>query len=139
MSIPMTPEQIADLDGRVCQLPVIKRLEENDASIIHALDSIKEDMDSRFEKGARRMDGIEDELKSLKTMISEGDRKRDEQHANIMNKMDQKENERLKEELLRAIESKRAQDNRIWDVTKIVIGGALTILIGAYMVVTGIK
>lgn len=70
----MTPQQEA-LNGQVCELDVIKELKEKDAEIIEDLEGLKtgqENIEKRLDKGAERMDGIEDELKDLKGALING-------------------------------------------------------------------
>lgn len=74
----MTPQQEA-LNGQVCELDVIKELQDKDQEIIEDLEGLKKGQSSiekRLDKGAERMDGIEgevkqvkDEIKSLKDML----------------------------------------------------------------------
>ena len=70
----MTPQQEA-LNGQVCELDVIKELKEKDAEIIEDLEGLKtgqENIEKRLDKGAERMDGIEDELRDLKGALING-------------------------------------------------------------------
>jgi len=70
----MTPQQEA-LQAQVCELPVIKELKENDSILFNELEQLKEGqlgMNNRLDKGAERMDGIEDELKKLGDAMKDG-------------------------------------------------------------------
>ena len=74
----MTPDQEA-LNNRIIELPVIVELREKDGEIIDDLEGLKEGqkklseyVHNGFTKGTRRMDGIEDELKSLKDEFQRG-------------------------------------------------------------------
>lgn len=70
----MTPQEEA-LNGQVCNLDVIKDLQAKDDEIIEDLEGLKdgqEDINSRLDKGAVRMDGIEDELKKLSDTVKDG-------------------------------------------------------------------
>jgi len=70
----MTPQQ-EQLQAQVCELPVIKELKENDSILFNELEQLREGqlgMNKRLDKGAERMDGIEDELRSLKDTLRDG-------------------------------------------------------------------
>jgi archaellum component FlaC len=71
----LSPEQVA-LNGRVTELPVIIGLHEKNKKIIDDLEGLKEGqtildrkVETGFEKGRKRMDGIEGELREVKDEV----------------------------------------------------------------------
>lgn len=63
----MTPQQEA-LHNQICELPVIKKLEENDSILFNELELLKEGQDGisdRLDKGAEKMNALETGLHSL--------------------------------------------------------------------------
>lgn len=65
---PLTEPQIQELNGHVEKLPVVVELKENNRQLLEG----QQDIEKRLDKGAERMDGIEDELKSLKDALTSG-------------------------------------------------------------------
>ena len=114
----MTAQQEA-LHLQVCELPIIKELKENDSILFNELEQLKEgqnSMNSRLDKGAERMDGIEGELKDLKSELKEGIK------SVISEIKDQKLSE-LKNEL----KDRKSNDSNLKnDILKIVIVAVLT-------------
>ena len=69
----LTPEQIAAQDDQIKQLPTIKKLEQSDQEIIRDLEGLQngqmildKKVEVGFEKGRKRMDGIEGEMREIK-------------------------------------------------------------------------
>ena len=69
----LTPEQIAAHDDQIKQLPTIQKLEQSDQEIIKDLEGLQngqmildKKVEVGFEKGRKRMDGIEGEMRELK-------------------------------------------------------------------------
>jgi len=67
----LTPQQ-EQLNNQICELPVIKDLQENDKTFYQELEKFEKLVEDRFDKGSERMDGIEDELKKLSDTIRNG-------------------------------------------------------------------
>ena len=65
---PLTAPQIQELNGHVESLPIVLQLKENDFKLLEG----QQDIEKRLDKGAERMDGIEDELRSLKDALTSG-------------------------------------------------------------------
>jgi len=65
---PLSEPQIKELNGHVEKLPVVMELKENNRQLLEG----QQDIEKRLDKGAERMDGIEDELKSLKDALTNG-------------------------------------------------------------------
>jgi len=65
---PLNEQQKLELNGHVEKLPIIEQLQENDEQLLKG----QQDIEDRLDKGAKRMDGIEGELKSLKEEFQKG-------------------------------------------------------------------
>ena len=65
---PLTPQQRAELNNHVEGLPIVEELKKNDERLLEG----QKDIEERLDKGAKRMDGIEGELKSLKEEFQKG-------------------------------------------------------------------
>ena len=130
------PEQIAALDNQLGQTETVKKhnsdindLKENDEEIIKDLEGLKDgqhNINVRLEKGDNRMDGIEQ-------MIRDGDKRRDEQHADVINKIDAKEMGELKAEIRKRNEKDEKDEAKKWDLAKIFLASAVTAVV-AYVV-----
>ena len=118
----LTDEQKHTMNHQVKQLPVIQELQEQDKQIMDKLNGLEtgqEDIEERLDKGAKRMDGIEGELKEVKAMLRESDTKRDQQHEKIIDKISEKETEKLKSDIRGMMADKKTTEGRIWDILKI--------------------
>lgn len=142
--------QIAALDEQIKQTETVKLLQSRDEEIVEDLNDLKEGqiqlndkVETGFEKGRIRMDGIEGEMKTIKDMILEGDKKRDEQHGAILHKITDNEIARLEKQLNKRDSELEKKDSRIWDAAKIVLTAILsivtTIVITMYLVGIGVK
>lgn len=77
----MTPQQEA-LQNQVIELPVIKKLQESDETLYSECVKLEEgqkhleegqnNINNRLDKGAERMDGMEQEMKSIKDALTSG-------------------------------------------------------------------
>ena len=65
---PLTEQQKQELNGHVEKLPIVEQLKDNDEQLLRG----QQDIEERLDKGAKRMDGIEGELKSLKEEFQKG-------------------------------------------------------------------
>ena len=65
---PLNEQQRVELNGHVEKLPIIEQLIVNDEKLLEG----QQDIEERLDKGAKRMDGIEDELRSLKEEFQRG-------------------------------------------------------------------
>lgn len=65
---PLTEQQRQELNGHVEKLPIVEQLKDNDEQLLKG----QQDIEDRLDKGAKRMDGIEGELKSLKEEFQKG-------------------------------------------------------------------
>lgn len=65
---PLTEQQRQELNGHVEKLPIVEQLKDNDEQLLRG----QQDIEERLDKGAKRMDGIEGELKSLKEEFQKG-------------------------------------------------------------------
>jgi len=65
---PLNEQQKIELNGHVEKLPIIEQLQEKDEQLLRG----KQEIEDRLDKGAKRMDGIEGELKSLKEEFQKG-------------------------------------------------------------------
>jgi len=65
---PLSEPQMQELNGHVEKLPIIEQLQENDKQLLEG----QQDIEDRLDKGAKRMDGIEDELKRLGDALKDG-------------------------------------------------------------------
>jgi len=64
----LTEQQRQELNGHVEKLPIVEQLKDNDEQLLRG----QQDIEERLDKGAKRMDGIEGELKSLKEEFQKG-------------------------------------------------------------------
>jgi len=64
----ITEQQRQELNGHVEKLPIVEQLKDNDEQLLRG----QQDIEERLDKGAKRMDGIEGELKSLKEEFQKG-------------------------------------------------------------------
>ncbi len=132
----LTPEQIAALDMQIVQTESykehkaeIEQLKANDAAVMDKLGLLEkgqEEIEERLDKGGERMDGIE-------KMIRDGDKRRDEQHADVINKIDAKEMGELKAEIRKRNEKDEKDEAKKWDLAKIFLASAVTAVV-AYVV-----
>ena len=116
----MTPQEEA-LNGQVCNLDVIKDLQAKDDEIIEDLEGLKdgqEDINSRLDKGAVRMDGIEDELKDLKGELISG-------LKNVISEVRDQKLSELKNELKDRKSSDHSLKNDIIKIGIVTVIGAL--------------
>jgi len=116
----MTPQQEA-LNGQVCELPVIKDLQAKDEEIINDLEGLKEgqqNIEMRLDKGAERMDGIEGELKDLKTELIHG-------LKNVISEVRDQKLAELKNELKDRKTSDSSLKNDIIKIVVVTVIGAL--------------
>lgn len=137
---------IVEIDEQIKQTDTIKELQERDEEIVKDLEGLKEGqekinekVDTGFEKGRKRMDGIEGDLKNLTQMLTNSDKKRDEQHGAILNKITDNEIVRLEKKLAERDKLIEKKDTKDWDVTKIILGGISLIVVTAYLVGVGLK
>ncbi len=132
----LTPEQIAALDMQIVQTESYKehkaeidQLKANDVAVMEKLGSLEkgqEEIEERLDDGKIRMDGIEQ-------MIRDGDKRRDEQHSDVINKIDAKEMGELKAEIRKRNEKDEKDEAKKWDLAKIFLASAVTAVI-AYIV-----
>ncbi len=107
----------------------IEQLKANDAAVMDKLGLLEkgqEEIEERLDKGGERMDGIE-------KMIRDGDKRRDEQHADVINKIDAKEMGELKAEIRKRNEKDETDEVKKWDLVKIFLASAVTAVV-AYVV-----
>ena len=118
---------------------VLNKLEVHDVSIKDLQDTTKKlstDIDDsiryydkRFEKGTKRMDNIENQIKSLSDLVVKGDENRKRNHKQVMDKLDSEKEKNLLEKLKErdlefsklqkeVTERKKKRDQRIWEVLK---------------------
>jgi len=64
----LTQQQIQELNGHVESLPVVEQLKHNDEQLLQG----QQDIEDRLDKGATRMDGIEDEVRKLSDTLKDG-------------------------------------------------------------------
>ncbi len=135
----MTPEQVAELDKGFRETEVYTEIKDVEAEIIKDLDGLAEGqeklnskVDEGFEKGRIRMDGIE-------KMILDSDKKRDEQHNEVLNKITDNEITRLSKKLEEKDSKIASQEAKKWDLTR----GAAIVLFGVvaavFLYLMGVK
>ena len=102
----LTEQQIHELNGHVEKLPIVCQLKENDEKLLKG----QEDIEKRLDKGAERMDGIEGELRDLKTELIHGlknviDEVRDQKLSELKNELkDRKTSDHsLKNDLIKIV------------------------------------
>jgi len=138
--------EIAAIDEQIKQTDTVKLLQERDEEIVKDLEGLKEGqekinekVDIGFEKGRKRMDGIEGELKDVKRMLVDSGKKRDEQHTAILNKITDNEIVRLEKKLGEREKQIEKKDSKEWELAKIILTAVISIVITIYLVGTGIK
>lgn len=143
---PLNEQQKLELNSVCSELPFVQELKAKDEEIIEDLEGLKkgqaqldQKVETGFEKGRKRMDGIEGELKEVKQSL---DGLKDviiKQHEEIKSKITDNEISRLKtalDERDKAIEKK---DGRAWEVIKIGLTAVASIIVTYYLVVSGLK
>ncbi len=128
----LTPEQIAALDMQIVQTESykehkaeIEQLKKNDAAVMDKLGLLEkgqEEIEERLDKGGERMDGIE-------KMIRDGDKRRDEQHTDVINKIDAKEMGELKAEIRQRHEKEEKDEAKKWDLAKIFLASIVAAIV----------
>jgi len=137
---------IEQLDSQIKQTDTVKSLHDRDDEIVKDLEDLKDGqtklndkVDIGFEKGRKRMDGLEDKVETLTKMMIDRDKKSDEQHNAVLNKITDNEMVRMGkmiEDRDKAIEKK---DSRLWEIGKIVLTATGSIVATAYLFSLGIK
>ena len=137
---------IAELDTQIKQTDTVKSLHERYDEIVKDLEDLKEGqnrldnkVDTGFDKGRKRMDGLEDKVETLTKMVVDRDKKSDEQHAMVLKTITDNEMVRMGkmiEDRDKAIEKK---DSRLWEMGKIVLTATGSIVATAYLFSLGIK
>ena len=137
---------IEALDTQIKQTDTVKSLHERDDEIVKDLEDLKEGqnrldnkVDAGFDKGRKRMDGLEDKVETLTKMVIDRDKKSDEQHAMVLKTITDNEMVRMGkmiEDRDKAIEKK---DSRLWEMGKIVLTATGSIVATAYLFSLGIK
>jgi len=124
----LTKEQIEDLEGKISQLPTIKKHDDDITEIIGDLEGLKEGQ-TNMKADIRALDTkVDDMAKSLKDDIKE-------LGYNIAKKIDDKEMGELKTEI-RTLKKKEEQDEaKKWDLVKIVSAA----IVGVVVTFLGIK
>lgn len=137
---------IEALDNQLKETDTIKKLQAADVEILDDLEGLRqgqkdlnEKVETGFEKGKKRMDGIEDKVDKIEKMLIESDKKRDEQHAQILNKITDNEITRLQKSLDERDRQIEKKDGRTWEVAKILFTAIVSVVITAYLVSTGLK
>lgn len=103
----LTEQQKQELNGHIESLPVVEQLKLNDEQLLKG----QQDIEGRLDKGAERMDGIEDELKDLKGELISG-------LKNVISEVRDQKLSELKNEL----KDRKSSDNTLKnDVIKIII------------------
>lgn len=143
----MIPEQLNDLEKsylnrHVEELQVINELRDNDEMLLKG----QKDIEERLDKGADRMDGIEEEVRGVKEdvkklteLMIESNKQRDQQHADLKHTIVNNEISKLKKELKDREQEIETKDSRIWEVSKIIITAILSIAGALYLAGIGIK
>jgi len=124
----LTKEQIEDLEGKISQLPTIKKHDDDITEIIGDLEGLKEGQ-TNMKADIRALDTkVDDMAKSLKDDIKE-------LGYNIAKKIDDKEMGELKTEI-RTLKKKEEKDEaKKWDLVKIVSAA----IVGVVVTFLGIK
>ena len=139
----MTPQQEA-LNGQVSELDVIKNLQDKDQEIIDDLEGLKEGqktledkVDVGFEKGRKRMDGIEGEMKELRAdfksfigMFTNHVSRTEQMHQETKNSIQDHKYQDLQDEkkaLKAQIEESKAKK---WEILKMLGTGAVSLMVG---------
>lgn len=141
----MEPE-VEALDNQLKQTDTVKQLQTRDEEIVSDLEGLKEGqkqlndkVELGFEKGRKRMDGIEGELKQVKEMLVDSGKKRDAQHTAILNKITESEISRLEKKLETRENQLEKKDSRVWEVFKIALTAIISIAVTVYLVGAGLK
>ncbi len=140
----LTPEQIADLESKIAQLPIIQKHDEDIIEIKDDLEGLKEgqaelkeEMREGFGKGKATMGKHSEQIEALDTKVDEMAKGLKEEikelGGNIIKKIDEKEMGELKAEI-RTLKKKDEKDEaKKWDLAKIFLASAVTAVV-AYVV-----
>ena len=137
---------IAQLDKQIQETDTVKSLHSRDEEIVKDLEDLKggqaslnSKVDIGFEKGRKRMDGIEADMKKLTQMFIDRDKKTDAQHTEVMEKITNNEIVKLKKELEDRDRSLEKKDSRVWEASKIALTAIVAIGSTIYLSGIGIK
>ncbi len=143
MGEPLNAEQIADLESKIAQLPIIQKHDEDIIEIKDDLEGLKEgqtelkeEMREGFDKGKATMGKHSEQIKALDSKVDdmakdfrEGLR---ELGSNIVKKIEEKEIGELKTEIRTLKKKEETDEAKQWDLVKIVtaaiIGGIVSFL-----------
>jgi len=140
----LTPAEIAE-NERIRKLPVIKELHKMDEEIVKDLDGLKQgqkELNSKveigFEKGRKRMDSIESDVREIKEIMLENNRKRDKQHQETLDKISNNEIQRLEKKVDDSKEIVRTVNHRIWRILELILASVFSIGATAFLIKSGI-
>lgn len=136
--------QIEALDKGFRQTNVYEEIKNSEKEIISDLnglkegqDSLRHDVETGFEKGRKRMDGMEKEMGEIKSLLIQSNTDRDRQHGELKEEIRNKELAEIKSELRKKNEDEKKAEARKWDMTKIFLAAAVsafvTIVIALYV------
>jgi len=133
----LTEEQITDLERKIGQLPTIKKLKENDNRIIKDLEGLRKgqeelenDVRTGFEKGRKRMDGMEGEMKEIKTLLINSKLDMDRNHTELKEEIRNDKLKRLEDRLEKKDEELKRKKEFLEKIKSGVILIAISSLVG---------
>jgi len=135
---PLTPAEIAE-NERIKNMPVIKELHSDLEGLKEGQEKLNDKVDSGFEKGRKRMDSMEVDIKEIKNIILAGEKKRDEQHNETLRTISDNEIIRLQKKIEERDAEVKTNDSRVWEVTKIGLTAIVSIVITILLVKFGLK
>ena len=143
----MTAEEEArrlTLNNQVCELPIIEELKSNDLKLFDEVKDLKEGhsdiiehldhIDSRLEDGTERMDGIEGKVDKIADKLNSYSERAEQRHREIKDDLKDQKYQDLKEEKKELQAQIDAGKKTRWEVTKIVITGIVSIIVGGAVV-----
>ena len=118
MGEPLNAEQIADLESKIAQLPIIQKHDDDIIEIKDDLEGLKDGQKALNSKVDEMGKGLKDEIKEL--------------GSNIIKKIDEKEMGELKTEIRTLKKREEKDEAKQWDLVKIItaaiIGGIVSFL-----------
>lgn len=131
----LTPEQIEHQEIQLNQLPTIKALKEADETLYRELKtleqgqkSLEDKVDTGFEKGKERMDGMESKIDNLFNLFTSHTQRTEQMHQETKDALKDHKYQDLKEEKKALQAQIDDAKKRKWDIAKglgLLIAGAI--------------
>ena len=136
----LSPQEQA-LNGQVCNLPVIKELQAQDAEIIKDLEGLKDGqiaidrkVDTGFAKGKERMDGLENMFKNHISRTEEMHKENQSAYSDLKAEIKDNKFKDVTQELKEKNAEIQAIKDKFWGAVKMVANAVLSVIAGGAIV-----